>query len=202
MASERHLLRRNRDFRLLWSAQALSEVGTGLSQLAYPLVILALTGSPAQAGALAAVRALPFVLFGLPAGALADRWDRRRVMVVCEIVRASALASVAVALAAGRLSVLHLYAAGFVAATGYVLYSAAEAGMVPALVTDDDLTAAVSAQEVASSAAGVSGPPLGGLLFGLLSGLPFAVDAVTYLISAVATARIRYRPPGAAASCA
>lgn len=62
-----------RDFRLLWVGQTFSDVGTGVSQLAYPLLMLTMTGSAAQAGALAAVRALPYLVFALPAGAVADR---------------------------------------------------------------------------------------------------------------------------------
>lgn len=195
MPAERHVLVRNRDLRLLWTGQTLSELGTGLSQLAYPLMMLRVTGSPAQAGALGAVRAVPFLLLGLPAGALADRWDRRRVMVSCELVRAVTMASLPIALIVGGLTAAQLYLAGFIGGAGYVLFSAAEAGAVPAIVEGADRTAAVSAQEVASSGAGVLAPPLGGVLFGLMSGLPFAVDALSYLVSATATARVRLVRP-------
>lgn len=89
---------RSRDFRLIWSAQSLSDLGSGLSQLAYPLLMLAITQSPVQAGALGAARALPYLLLGLPAGALTDRWNRRRVMILCDSVRAVTMLSVPVAL--------------------------------------------------------------------------------------------------------
>src|SRR5438270_7762569 len=75
-------LRRNRDFLLLFGGQAVSAIGSQVSQLAFPLLILAVTGSPAQAGFLGAVRGLAYVLFGLPAGAFVDRWDRKRVMIL------------------------------------------------------------------------------------------------------------------------
>src|SRR3954452_24151624 len=91
---------RNRDFVLIWSAQSLSDLGTGLSQLAYPLLMLAIAGSPAQAWSAAAVCALPYVLFGLPAGPLTDRWNRRRVMIACDAIRAVAMLSVPLALLA------------------------------------------------------------------------------------------------------
>ncbi len=71
----------NRDYMLLWSGQVVSNVGTQVSQLAFPLLILALTGSAAQAGFAGALRALPYVIFSLPAGALIDRWDRKRTMI-------------------------------------------------------------------------------------------------------------------------
>lgn len=85
---------RNRDFLLLWARQIVSSFGTQVSQLAFPLLMLAITGSPAQAGLLGALRALPFTILGLPAGALVDRWDRRRTMVLSDLGRAVAMGSI------------------------------------------------------------------------------------------------------------
>src|SRR5260370_24379010 len=75
-------LRKQRNFMLLWSGQLVSWMGTEVSGIALPLVVLALTGSPARAGMVAAIRGLTYVVWSLPAGALVDRWDRRLVMVV------------------------------------------------------------------------------------------------------------------------
>ena len=82
---------RNRDYMLLWSGQMVSSIGTRVSMLAFPLLVLAITHSPAQAGLIAALRGLPYALFILPAGALVDRWDRKRVMILCDTGRALAL---------------------------------------------------------------------------------------------------------------
>jgi MFS family permease len=90
---------RNRDYLLLWSGEIVSELGTQVSQLAYPLLILALTGSPAQAGLAGTLRSLPYLLLSLPAGALIDRWNRKLVMILCDTGRALCLASIALALA-------------------------------------------------------------------------------------------------------
>jgi hypothetical protein len=79
---------RNRDFLLLWSGQLISSIGTQVSQLAFPLLVLAITFSPAQAGIVGALRGLPFAVLCLPAGALVDRWDRRKVMLFCDTGRA------------------------------------------------------------------------------------------------------------------
>src|SRR5437764_15024026 len=79
---------RNRDYVLLWSGQALSDIGGAVSELAFPLLVLALTHSPAQAGFAGALRALPALLFSLFAGVLVDRWDRIRMMIFCHIGRA------------------------------------------------------------------------------------------------------------------
>src|SRR5262249_3214272 len=84
---------RNRDFLLLWNGQTISTLGTNMSTLALPLLVLALTHSPAQAGLLTAMRLLPYLLFSLPAGALIDRWDRKAVMICCDLVRWFALGS-------------------------------------------------------------------------------------------------------------
>jgi predicted MFS family arabinose efflux permease len=118
-------------------------------------------------------------------------------MISCELIRALTMASLPIALLFGGLSAPQLYVAAFIGATGYVLFSAAEAGAVPAMVDSDDLTSAVSAQEVASSGCGVLAPPLGGVLFGIASGLPFAADAISFLFSATATAKVRLARPRA-----
>src|SRR5581483_11929379 len=81
---------RNSDYMLLWSGQDVSSVGTRVSQLAFPLLVLALTHSPALAGLIGALRGLPYALFILPAGAMVDRWNRKRVMILCDAGRAVA----------------------------------------------------------------------------------------------------------------
>ena len=90
---------RNRDYLLLWGGQLISLTGTNVSQVAFPLLTLALTHSAAQAGLVAAARGAPLVALMLPAGALVDRWNRRRVMIVCDVGRALAMGALAVALA-------------------------------------------------------------------------------------------------------
>src|SRR5262245_61063024 len=94
---------RNRNYLLLWSGQAISSVGGEASQLAFPLLVLAVTNSPIQAGIAGALRALAYLFFGLPAGALVDRWDRKRVMILCDAGRALALGSIPLALALDHL---------------------------------------------------------------------------------------------------
>src|SRR4051812_32985156 len=88
---------RNRDYMLLWSGQIISAVGSETSLIALPLLVLFLTNSPAHAGLVGAVRLVPYLLLSLPAGALVDRWNRKRVMILCDIGRLLALASIPVA---------------------------------------------------------------------------------------------------------
>ena len=87
---------------LLWSGQALSELGSQVSLIAYPLLVLAVTGSPAKAGVVGFARALPIAALALPAGALADRMNRKHLMICCDGVRALALSAIPIALAGGE----------------------------------------------------------------------------------------------------
>src|SRR5450432_2859065 len=97
---------RNRNFLLLISGQGVSAIGTQVSQFAFPLLILALTHSPAQTGLITALRGLPYALFSLPAGALVDRWNRKHVMLLCDAGRAIALASIPIAFAFGVINMV------------------------------------------------------------------------------------------------
>lgn len=99
----------NREYMLLWSGQAASSLGTQVSTIAFPFLVLALTGSLAQAGFIGGLRALPYLIFSLPAGALIDRWDRKRVMIICDTGRALALGSIPVAVLLGQLTMIQIY---------------------------------------------------------------------------------------------
>src|SRR5947209_5103546 len=96
-------LRRNRDFMLLWSGQALSSLGSEVTHVAYPLLVLAITHAAAKAGIVGFAWNLPIALLALPAGALADRIDRKYLLVGCDAVRAIVLAAIPVGLLAGHL---------------------------------------------------------------------------------------------------
>lgn len=184
---------RNRDFRLIWAGQTLSDLGTGIAQLAYPLMMLTLTGSPTQAGAVAAARTLPYLLFGLVAGAFADRSDRKRVMIVCEVGNCLTLGSIPVALWVWHLTAAHLYITAFLAGVFFVFFSAAESGCLPNVVRKEQLTSAVAAQETTSSATTIVAPSAGGAMYQLSHALPFLADAVSYAVSALALLLVRPR---------
>src|SRR5947208_2816876 len=104
---------RNREYMLLWSGQFVSILGGGISGITYPLLVLRLTHSPAQAGILEAVASLPFLLFSLPAGALVDRWNRKRLMILCDAINALLMAGIGVAYALGHLTMAQLYISAF-----------------------------------------------------------------------------------------
>jgi MFS family permease len=182
---------RNRDFMLLWSGQVVSTLGTRISALAYPLLVLAITGSPAQAGLVGFAQALPFLIWFLPAGALVDRWSRKRIMLVADAGRGIALGTVAIAVAADRITVAHLLAVAFVEGTLYVFFQLAEGAALPHVVPRAQLGTAVAQNQARDQGAELAGQPLGGFLFGLGHVVPFVVDTVTYLVSFVALTPIR-----------
>lgn len=194
-------LRRNRDFLLLWSGTAVSLIGTTAATMAYPLLVLAVTGSAADAGLVGFVSLLPTLLFQLPAGAIVDRVNRRVLMIWCDLVRGLGAASVVVALLLGELTLLHILVVGFIEGTLAVFHNIAAHAAVPNVVHPTHLPAALSGNEARSRAAAMLGTPIGGILFGLGRAMPFLLNAVAHLVSLVTLLFVRSdlqgtRPPG------
>jgi MFS family permease len=190
---------RNRDFTLLWSSQVISTVGTRVTSVAYPLLVLLLTGSPALAGVVGFAQTLPFLLLYLPGGAWVDRWDRRRTMVACEIGRTVALGSIAVTAVIGgvhAVTIAQLAAVAFVEGSLFVLFDLSEGAALPRIVPAGQLPTAVAWNQARTQGADLVGQPLGGVLFAIAPALPFAVDSVSYLVSGGAVAAIRTRLQG------
>lgn len=184
-------LNRNREFTLLWTGQALSGLGSQISQVAYPLLVLALFGSPARAGLVGFAQQMPIALLALPAGALADRVNRKRLMIACNAVRALALASIPIALAAGGVPYWLIVLVAFIDGSGFVVTYVTERGAMRRLVPPEQLGDAVARNESRIFGAMLAGPPLGGLLFGIGRALPFLVDAVSYAASTITMLLIR-----------
>jgi MFS family permease len=131
------------------------------------------------------------MLFYLPAGALVDRWDRRRVMLVADACRAVALGSLAVALAFGAVTLAQIIVVAFVEGTGFVFFSLSESAALPQVVAKEQLSTAVAQNQARTQGADLVGQPLGGALFGLSRLLPFATDAASYLVSFVSLLFVR-----------
>jgi MFS family permease len=111
-------LRRNRDFLLLQAGRLLSSAGTQLTSIAYPLLVLAVTGSAAKAGVVGFARTLPTALLALPAGVAADRWNRKRLMIGADGVRVLALTALAATILAGESPFWLIVVVAFVEGTG------------------------------------------------------------------------------------
>lgn len=190
---------RNPDFLLLWSGQVISMLGTSISQLALPLLMLAITHSPAQAGLLAATRQAPYLLFSLPAGALIDRWNRKAVMIYCDIARWLALGSVPLAFALDHLSIAHLYIVGFIEGTAHVLFSLAQIAALPRVVTEEQVPQAYALDTATENVGILLGPALGAFIIGLTPAvvlgpvLAYLVDSISYLVSLLSLLFIRAR---------
>jgi MFS family permease len=186
---------RHPDFLRLWSAQTISQFGTQISLLALPLAaILVLDASAFEVALLGAIEFLPFLLFALPAGVWVDRLRRKPILVVADLVRAGALASVPAAYALDALTIWQLYVVGFVTGIGTVFFDVAYQSYLPSLVERTGLVEGNSKLEVSRSAAQLAGPGLAGLLVGAI-GAPYAilVDAISYLASTLLLVRIRRR---------
>lgn len=182
---------RNRDYLLLWSGQVVSMTGSQVSQLAFPLLILALTHSPAQAGLAAALRSLPYLVLSLPVGALVDRWNRKLVMIICDLGRFLSMASISLALLLGHPALVQLYLVSLIEGTLFVFFDLAEVSSLPQVVSSEQLATA-SAQDIATyNIATLLGSPLGGLLYSIGRLFPFLADTVSYLCSVLSLLFIR-----------
>lgn len=184
-------LRRNRDFVLLQTGQLLSTAGTNASQIAYPLLVLAVTHSPAKAGLVQAARLAPFVLLSLPAGVASDRFDRRRLMIGADVLSAVAVAALAAAVALGRASFWPILAVALVDGAGSVLFSAGKSGAFRSVVPLAQLPAASNVEMARMSTVRLAAPPIGGALFGIGRAIPFVADAASYAFSTVSILLMR-----------
>lgn len=168
---------------LLWCGQAISASGTGVSQFALPLFILVITRSPAFAGFIAALRALPYFVFTLPAGALVDRWNRKWVMMVCDAGRAICLISIPLAMLFASLTLIQLALVALVEGTLYVFFDQADTASLPNVVSAEQLPAATGQYLAIDSLATLVGSSLGGFLYSIGQFFPFVFDACSYSLS-------------------
>ncbi|GAA2464716.1 MFS transporter [Winogradskya humida] len=191
MADATATLWRNREFNLLWVSQSLSDIGTAVSGLAVPLLILALTQSPVRAGLVGTIGLVVTVLARLPAGVLADRFDRRRIMLVCDAVRLVAYLVLGFAVLRHQASFALVVAVVVVASAGNAFFGTAEHSSLRTIVPSVQLPTAVARNEARAYGTTLAGPPLGGLLFGVAHALPFFGDAITFLASMVGVLMVR-----------
>ena len=184
-------LARNHDFTILWVGETISELGSTMSLFVFPLLGYHLTGSTAVAALLEGAGLLGMVAMMLPAGLLADRFDRRRLMIGASGTGALLYGSLAVAGALGSLTVPHLAAVALLTGIAQGVFQPAQMAAIRRVVTTDELPTAFSQNQARQHVASLLGGPLGGLLYAVRAWAPFAVDAISYCISCLTLSRIR-----------
>jgi MFS family permease len=175
------------DYWRLWSSSAASNLADGVFWIAFPLLAVGLTDSPAAIAGVAIAGRLPWLVFVLFAGALADRLDRRRTMVGVALLRTVVALLLGVGVASGTLTLPMLYLAAFVLGVGETLFDTAAQSIMPSIVDRDRLSIAngrLYAVEMIANQ--FVGPPLGGILAAISIGLAFAGSAACFLFAALA----------------
>lgn len=188
---------RDRAFRQLFAAAAMSKLGSSVSYLAIPLVaVSAMNASPAQVGLLSTLSTLAFLVIGLPAGAWVDRMRKRSVMITADLIRVAALSSVPIVWGLGSLTLRQLYVVVLVSGAATVFFDVASQSHLPDLVGRDRLSEANAHLVMADALTQVSGRSAGGFLLSVVTApVAVAVDAVSYLWSAMCLLGIRRTDP-------
>ena len=185
-------LRLGSNYVKLWTASAISNLGDGVRWVALPLLAVTLTRDPARVAAIDLASSLPWFLFALPAGALVDRLDRRKVMVVANVFRTAVMITLAVLVLTDNSSLLVLYALAFCLGAAETMFDNAAQAIMPRVVDHSLLEKAngrLAAAELTANQ--FIGPPVGGLLFAAMVALPFMLDAGSFAISAILIFLIR-----------
>jgi MFS family permease len=174
------------------AADGVSVMGTAVTNVVLPIVVYEQTGSSAATGGLFALRVIPYILFGAVAGPVADRWNRRKLIIGGHVIEGLLGATIPIAALFGRLTVVQVYAVGLLSATAFVFSDAAVFGAVPALVGRERLAAANGFLATVISFGDVGGPALGGVLVATV-GATNAVwfDSATFFFAAAVQASIR-----------
>lgn len=183
----------NRDYLLLQGGQVVSYVGSNVQALAVPLLVLTLTGSPAQAGFVQGVSSVAFLVVGMAAGVLVDRWDRKRTMIYSDALRFALTATLPVALWLGGLSMPQIYLVAGSLSVLDTIFTTANTAALPNVLPPDQLPDGLRQQQTAFNLIRLVAVPLGGVLYQLGRSIPFVANAVSFAVSVVSLRLIRTR---------
>jgi MFS family permease len=190
-ATKSRLLWRNRDYTGWWIGETVSEFGTALSTVAFPLLILAVTGSAARAGFVGSAEGIGALVTMLLGGALADRFSRRTILIAGPLAQAVVVSTVVAAVATGHVNIAHLTAVGFVQGVVSGLTGGAGFAALRRVVPAAQLPTAFAQSQGRMMAIRLAGPTSGGFLFAIARWVPFLGDAVSFLAATVGVAFIR-----------
>jgi MFS family permease len=178
---------RSSAFARFYTGQAFSYLGDGLRTLAIPLLVYRLTGSGIALGWTWGLELLPYALVSLIAGSLADRVDRRRLMLVCDALRFCVMAALTLLFWTGHLTLAEIYVGVFVLAIGGSAFLGAQTPTIPYLLGKERAKSAIAALQATEQSVNLIAPPIGGALLAWVGPLPaLATNALTYLISQAA----------------
>jgi predicted MFS family arabinose efflux permease len=181
-----------RDFWLYFSGQLISQVGSSFTLFALPLLVFKLTHSATNLALTTTFNFVPYLLFGLVLGALADRVNRKQMMLLTDLGRAAVIVVLPVLAVSGALRVGDIYAVAFVQSTLGILFNCGEFAAIPSLVGRDDLVTANGRIMATNSAGQILGPILAGVLVTLMSPADLLFfDAASFVVSAASLAAIR-----------
>jgi len=196
MVTQSKSLWRNRDFLVVWGGQSISMFGTRVSYIAWIWWVLEQTDSPAAVAAIGIAAALPSLLLGPVAGAIVDRFDRRKVLIGMNLINAIIFGSAAFLMFAGVLQVWHVYAFTGLSATAMAFHRPSLKSSIPNLVDEEQLTHANSLYQISRGICGFVGLLLGGVLVGLIGVAPtLCLDAVTFLLAGISLLLVAFPSP-------
>jgi predicted MFS family arabinose efflux permease len=190
-------LSRNRNYQLLWGSRMLSGFGLSSAGIAFPLLVLTVTGSAAESGVVLGTIAATQLAAGLPAGVLADRWNRKYIMVGCEAMLAVAAASLVAALIWHALTIPHIIVVAGVIGVCGALFEPTEAASLPNLVQDRQVSTALAMNSARGSLGHLSGTAAGGFLFAVGRAVPFAADMASHAVACSALMFLHIPSPSA-----
>ena len=184
-------LRRNWNFQALWTSEAFAAVAKESAEVAYPLLILATTGSALDAGAVGSAQLLTASFMAIPGGILADRIGRRFLLMTCDLIRAVLLGLFAVLILTGHAGLPVIFAISVLSAVCLGVSNPTGLAVVKQLVRPDQVKQATAQNQIRFFGATMVGPPIGGSLFGVAQSLPFFGAAASFFTGAVLTQLIR-----------
>ncbi len=194
---------RHRDFRFLWLAQSASGLGDAIVTVAIALFVIDLTGSATDLGLVLAAHAIPLVAFLMIGGVWADRLPRHRLMIATDLARFGLHGLLAVLIFTGAVAIWQIVAIEVAFGVAEAFFRPAASGLLPQTVPEEDIQEANAVTSMFLSFADFAGPALAAaLVLGVGAGAAFAIDAATFLLSAVFLSRVHPRQRGPEAEAA